>query len=91
MIVMGMGMEVVLVVAKVIETVIEEEGKVVVVVEVGGEGKGGIITRDVVPAMLISHRTCHFSTINVLHVHNHTVLIELLNGIQYTELVIKQK
>ena len=86
---MGMGMEVVLGVAKVIKTVIEEEGKVVV--EVGGEGKGGIITRDVVPAMLISHRTCHFSTINVLHVHNHTVLIELLNGIQYTELVIKQK
>ena len=86
---MGMGLEVVLGVAKVIETVIEEEGKVVV--EVGGEGKGGIITRDVVPAMLISHRTCHFSTINVLHVHNHTVLIELLNGIQYTELVIKQK
>ena len=75
-------MEVVLVVAKVIETVIEEEGKVVV--EVGGEGKGGIITRDVVPAMLISQHTCHCSTINVLNLHNHTVLIELINVIHYT-------
>ena len=76
-------MEVVLGVAKVIETVIEEEGKVGVEV-VGGEGKWGIITRDVVPAMLISQHTCHCSTINVLYVHNHTVLIELINVIQYT-------